>query len=237
MPYAEEKPDVIRDRAPDAATILTPGIVHDLGNLIQVAASAVNIVSAYPKVESEPALAEAVSGAKVSLQRAGALVRETMQLARGHAATVESVNVAECLEQIGAFFGSVGGAGVSLDLRVDAALPAVKCSRLGLENAIVNLVYNARDAMPGGGVVSILASCPLKEGEAEEIVLRVVDRGVGMTSATIARAMEPFFTTKATGLGGLGLPMVRRFVQETHGTIAFESEVGVGTTVTLRLPV
>src|SRR5690606_31538261 len=125
---------------------------------------------------------------------------------------------------------------VRLDIHVEPGLPIVKCDRLGLQNAVLNLLFNARDAMPDDGVVSIRADEISLEPGVSAIALRVADSGVGMTPDTIARALEPFFTTKAGGLGGVGLPMVERFARESGGRVLVESGYGVGTTVTLQLP-
>ena len=109
------------------------------------------------------------------------------------------------------------------------------CSRVGLQSAIVNLLLNARDAMPKGGVIALVAAA-IYEGQVAEVELRVTDNGFGMTRDTLLRSVDPFFTTKTTGLGGLG--------QHGHelrpgagGRLYIESEPGVGTIVTLRLPV
>ena len=100
---------------------------------------------------------------------------------------------------------------------------------------MLNLLFNARDAMPNGGIISIRAQA-IFLGPDEAIELRVADSGLGMKPDTVARAFDPFFTTKSYGLGGLGLPTVHRFVQDVGGRVLIESEFGVGTTVRLQLP-
>jgi signal transduction histidine kinase len=113
----------------------------------------------------------------------------------------------------------------------------VVCNRSDLENAILNLVVNARDAMPGRGTLSITA-VPRRKGRIiTEVAVSVSDTGRGMSSQTMARAFEPFFTTKAALGNGLGLTMVRRFARETGGDVTLRSAPGLGTTVTLLLPV
>ena len=100
---------------------------------------------------------------------------------------------------------------------------------------MLNLVFNARDAMPDGGMIAIEAAAS-GEGRSALIELSVRDTGIGMTPRTVVRAFDPFFTTKSKGLGGIGLPTVKRFVEEAGGSVAIESRLGSGTTVTLRLP-
>jgi CheY-like chemotaxis protein len=102
-----------------------------------------------------------------------------------------------------------------------------------LELAMLNLVINARDAMPGGGTIRVEAR--LDRGV---VVIRVIDQGEGMSAETRQRAFEPFFTTKATGRGtGLGLAQVFGVMEQSGGSIDIDSQVGSGTTITLRLPV
>jgi signal transduction histidine kinase len=119
----------------------------------------------------------------------------------------------------------------SLHMRVHANLPQIQCDPVSLQSAVLNLLLNARDAMPGGGDIAVAAI--ERDGEVE---ICVADNGVGMAPDTVRRAFEPFFTTKADGLGGVGLPMVERFVREAGGRVAVESELGIGTIVMLHLP-
>jgi signal transduction histidine kinase len=212
----------------------TAGIIHDLGNLIQIASSAVNIVARNPSIHTAD-LAAAITGARTSLERAGALVKMTMGIAREQASAFEHVNMAACLAEVEALIQVTWEHRIRLDVQADSNLPIVKCNPLALQNAVLNLLFNARDAMPNGGIISIRAEAILL-GPGEGIELRVADSGFGMKPDTIARAFDPFFTTKCDGLGGVGLPTVARFVQEVGGRIFIESEFGVGTTVRLQLP-
>ena len=154
--------------------------------------------------------------------------------ARGDGAAVEPVSVAACLADIEAFVKATWGPKIHFEFRASADLPLLTCNRISLEATIINLLFNARDAMPDGGVISVVAAT-IHEGDTA-IELRVADNGVGMTEDTVRRATEPFFTTKSTGLGGLGLPLVGRFVQEAGGRLQIESKPGIGTSVTLLLP-
>ncbi len=210
------------------------GIVHDLGNLIQIASSAVNIVARNPTIHTA-GLEPAIDGAKTSLERAGALVRRTIGMASERATAVEQVSVAPCLAEVEALIQATSERTIRLDIQASADLPLVTCDPLALQNAVLNLLFNARDAMPDGGVISIRAVA-ISLGSAPGIELRVADTGVGMKPDTIVRAFHPFFTTKCDGLGGIGLPTVARFAQEVGGRVLIESEYGVGTTVRLQLP-
>jgi signal transduction histidine kinase len=211
------------------------GIVHDLGNLIQVASSALNRVARDPSVSTAPALEPVLDSAKTALQRAGALVRETIGRAQESNREIEHASICACLTEVETLIRSTWEPNLRLDVRAGPDLPAVKCDRLSLLNAVLNLVFNARDAMPDGGLISIGAA-PVVQGPVTLIELRIEDGGIGMTPETVVRAFDPFFTTKGKGLGGLGLPMVKRFAEEHGGSVDVESALGSGTTVILRLP-
>lgn len=213
----------------------TAGIVHDLGNLIQVAASALNRVAREPGVSTAPALQPVVASAQTALQRAGALVRHTIIRARTSHDEIEQTDVKACLDEIRLLFRAASDANVQIEVRSARTLPWVLCDRLGLQSAVLNLVFNARDAMPDGGLIAIDATTIAHDAGAL-VQLRVEDSGIGMTAETMVRAFEPFFTTKGDGLGGVGLPMVKRFAEAHGGSVDIESSFGFGTTVILRLP-
>jgi signal transduction histidine kinase len=156
-------------------------------------------------------------------------------LNRGNASLAgPNCNVAACLANVTALVDQIDDSRFSLELDVEPDLPEVRCNQLGLQSAILNLVFNARDAMAGAGAVLIEAEA-IGAG-VYMVELRVIDGGVGMTGDTIDQAFDPFFTTKSDGLGGLGLPMVEQFIRDSGGEISVDSEPGAGTTVYLRLP-
>jgi signal transduction histidine kinase len=219
------------DRQRGSSAISTAGAIHDLGNLIQIASSAINIVARMPDMSATHS-APMLDRAKTSLEQAGALVRQTMGFMRDRTIASVSSNVSMCLADVANLIGSISESGLAVDVHVEPGLPDVRCDPIGLRRAVLNLVFNARDAMAGHGLISIQARTSLRGG----VEIRVADTGVGMSPATIARVFDPFFTTKSDGLGGIGLPMVERFVRDAGGEIAIVSEPGAGTTVTLRLP-
>jgi signal transduction histidine kinase len=222
---------------PDVGKHATAGIVHDLGNLLQVASSALGIVSRSPNVGAAPALVRVIDSANKSLRRAATLDQQTMRKAREPSDPIEYADVGVCLAEIELLIRTTWPSNIRLETSAVSAFPAVRCSQISLQSAIMNLAFNARDAMPNGGVISI-AVAEISQGDlVKQIEVRVSDDGLGMTQETLARAFDPFFTTKTEGLGGLGLPMVRRFAEEVGGQVEIESEAGAGTAVTLRLPV
>lgn len=226
-------PSVALHRQPTEQS--TAGIVHDLGNLIQVASSALNRVARDPSVSTAPALEPVIASANTALRRAGALVRETIGRAQESHRELGHADVRACLTEVEALIRSAWEPNVHLELRVEADLPPVACDRLGLQNAVLNLAFNARDAMPDGGLISIDAAA-VTQGRSTVVELRIQDSGIGMTQETAISAFDPFFTTKGKGLGGLGLPMVKHLADRHGGSVDIESTFGSGTAVILRLP-
>lgn len=152
------------------------------------------------------------------------------------AAAAEQVSLAACLAEVEALIQITWERGIRLDVQTNSDLPVVRCDPLALQSTLLNLFFNARDAMPNGGVISLRADAISLGSDVTGVELRVADSGVGMKRDTIVRAFDPFFTTKCCGLGGLGLPMVERFARDAGGCVFIESAYGVGTTVTLQLP-
>lgn len=210
--------------------VAAAGVLHDLGNLIQIASSALNIIARTPGMPGshrDPILHRA----RTSLDHAGTIVRQSVVRARDTAAPPPRSDIANCLADIATLIVAREDAELALDIAIEPGLPDIACDSIGLRRAVLNLVLNARDAMGGKGRVRIDALAV-----AGSVDLRVGDRGSGMSPAVLARVFDPFFTTKRDGLGGIGLPMVERFVRGAGGSVSIESELGIGTVVTLRLP-
>jgi signal transduction histidine kinase len=127
------------------------------------------------------------------------------------------------------------GSGITIEVIADPSVPSALADPAELEHALVNLVVNARDAMPNGGTIRIATGVAASPTD-PMVTLTVSDSGTGMDEATRARVFEPFFSTKPEGVGtGLGLPTAWAAVTAWGGTIDVASEPGVGTTFTLRL--
>ncbi len=139
----------------------TAGIVHDLGNLIQVASSALNRVARHPNVSTAPAFDPVIASARTALQRASALVRETVGPAAASHRMPEHASVSACLAEVENLVRSAWETNVRLEVHVGRDLPAAKCDPLGLQYAVLNLVFNAREAMPDGGLIAINAAAVL----------------------------------------------------------------------------
>jgi signal transduction histidine kinase len=174
--------------------------------------------------------------AKTCLEHAGALVHQNIGVIRNRMIADERSSVAKLLSDVATLVDAMGESGLVLDVDVEPNLPKIQCDTIGFRRAVLNLVFNARDALDGHGIVRIEARTIWRGLVAAGVAIRVIDKGIGMSPLTIARVFDPFFTTKSDGLGGIGLPMVARFVRDAGGEVAIESEPGFGTTVTLRLP-
>lgn len=218
--------------APAAAI---PGFAHDLGNLLQAASSAINIIEREASAQAGH-VRRAVEGAKLSIANAGELVRRALEGRRKEVDREAGTDVSKCFADIATVVGGCLDRPSSFEFIVEAELPRAACDELSLYNATLNLVLNARDAAGQDGRVSVQARSLVDDAADRWIEISVADDGIGMTPATIALAFEPFFTTKCAGLGGIGLPMVERFVTAARGAIAIDSEPGTGTIVRMRLP-
>jgi signal transduction histidine kinase len=250
MPLQTDTPMPIRDLSADpfvagraslrleALGLMTAGIVHDLGNIIQILSSSVDVVEQHPTIKATKALRPTVARAVNSLERASVLIKQILGFARETDNKKESVDIALCLGGMERLLRWIGKDRLRIDIDVGPGAPRVVCNRWNFENAILNLALNARDATPQGGALSITAA-PTRNRDhiVTGVTIRVSDTGRGMSEETMARAFDPFFTTKTGDRGtGLGLTMVRRFALEAGGNVSIESAPGNGTTVTLRLP-
>jgi len=232
-PDTQPEPMPADGRFDQGDRLLAAGRVHDLGNLIQLAASALAIMSRSPALES--GLAALVVSARSSLDRAALLVTHALREDRVFASPGQTARIAECLGEVRAAMRGDRRSGIHLDIRCEPGLPDLACDALGLHCAVLNLVLNAREAMGGRGVIRLRArSCGGTSPHMAEI--RITDSGIGMSAEAIAKAFDPSFTTRTGVPGGIGLPMVRRFAEDSGGEVFIESRPGTGTNVILRLP-
>ncbi|MDB5684143.1 MAG: domain S-box protein [Sphingomonas bacterium] len=227
----------------EAMGSLTGGVAHDFNNLLTpIMGSLDMLVRRGLGNERERRL---IDGALQSADRAKTLVQRLLAFARRQPLQPIAVDLGALVEGMAGLIGST--IGPNIDLRVDIAddLPPADADPNQLEMAILNLGVNARDAMPHGGTLTIVAARDsLGDGNrsgleaGEYLRLSVADTGVGMDEATRARAVEPFFSTKGIGKGtGLGLSMVYGLVAQLGGGMAIASEAGQGTKVDLWLPI
>jgi PAS domain S-box-containing protein len=222
---------------------LTGGIAHDFNNLLMAILGSLEIVS--KRLPHDPRVTPFIENAVQGAQRGAALTQRMLAFARRQDLQMGAVDVCDTVRGMGEILDRALGPSILVSTRLPADLPHVLTDKAQLESALLNLAVNARDAMPSGGPLLISAdyrTLPatsanrLKAGG--YVVLSVADRGEGMDEETLARATEPFFTTKGVGKGtGLGLSMVHGLAEQSGGRLLMSSKPGLGTTAELWLPV
>jgi PAS domain S-box-containing protein len=233
---------------------LTGGIAHDFNNMLQGISGAVQLMRRRIAAGRPEEAARYVAAAEASIERAAALTHRLLAFSRRQALAPRLVDVAELAGGMADMIRQTVGPAVALELRLAAPCWPVQCDPHQLENALLNLAINARDAMlPAGGtlivesaqeVLTTRAGAGMSDVEGagfervgEFVRLTVRDSGRGMAQDVMAHAFEPFFTTKPVGQGtGLGLSQVYGFVNQSDGVVRLESVVGEGTSVHLYLP-
>ena len=213
---------------------LTGGIAHDFNNLLTPVVGALDYL--LKRSNLEPRARRIADGALASAERAGKLTSQLLAFSRRQKLEIAPLDVPALLAEFGRCSTSRSATIIRSRSTVEPGAHCVKSDFNQLELALLNLVINARDAMPGGGTIRIDISAD-HDGGRDDVIIRVTDQGEGMSVETQRRAVEPFFTTKTQGRGtGLGLAQVFGLMQQSDGSVDIDSAVGRGTTVTLRLP-
>jgi PAS domain S-box-containing protein len=220
---------------------LTGGVAHDFNNLLTAVIGNLELVRKH--LPSDPRLTRLVEGALQGAQRGASLTQRLLAFARRQDLKVEPRNLVELIRGMANLIERSAGVQVETRFDLPARVPPVLVDANQIELAILNLVVNARDAMPEGGTIAI----KLEEAEAPRgsdlapgpyVRLMVSDTGQGMDPDTLRRATEPFFSTKELGKGtGLGLSMIHGLALQLNGGLRLASAVGRGTTAELWLPV
>jgi PAS domain S-box-containing protein len=226
----------------DALGQLTGGVAHDFNNLLMVISG--HILPIKKAVADHAQLARAAEAISLAAQRGEALTRQLLTFSRRQTVNPTVMDVAARIEEFRKMLASFIGGSARLIVTLAPELWRAKVDANELEVALINLALNARDAMAGGGIVSItaenvvLAKTDTQAGITGEFVaLRVSDTGCGIAPDVLPKVFDPFFTTKEVNKGsGLGLSQVHGFVHQSGGTVSIDSKLGQGTTVTLYLP-
>ena len=221
---------------------LTGGVAHDFNNLLMPIIGSLDMLMRRELgTERERRL---IDGALQSAERAKTLVQRLLAFARRQPLQSAAIDVMQLVKSMADLVDSTTGPQIEVRVDLPENLPAALADPNQLEMAILNLAVNARDAMPQGGVLRIQARQEdVRAGDypgvpaGKFIRLCVSDNGTGMDEATLARAIEPFYSTKGVGRGtGLGLSMVHGLAAQLGGGLTIESTLGEGTTVNLWLP-
>ncbi|MDM0115399.1 PAS domain S-box protein [Variovorax sp. J22R133] len=225
---------------------LTAGIAHEFNNLLLGITGPIELMRRRLGRRRFDGLERYVDAANQSAQRAATLVGRLLAFSRREALDRRPLNVNAIIGAMGELLHRTLGERVRLTVAAGADAGAAMGDMAQLESAILHLAINARDAMPHGGELCISTATVLLGEEdtrhhdlapGRYCAITVTDTGTGMTAEVMAKAFDPFFTTKPIGEGtGLGLSMVYAFAQQSRGLVRIQSQVGVGTTVTLYLP-
>ncbi|HEX4111628.1 MAG TPA: response regulator [Stellaceae bacterium] len=217
---------------------LTGGIAHDFNNLLTVILGNSGLL--LESVGDNAELAELLESIHTAGRNGAELTRRLLAFARQQPLQVREIDLGKYLRESAALLRQPLGPGIALDFAVEDGLPSVRIDPSQFSTVMLNLVINARDAMPSGGTITVVAArvrSPVEAHDGAFVRLAVADTGTGMPPEVAARAIEPFFTTKEVGKGtGLGLSMVYGFVRQSGGQIAIDSKPGRGTTINICLP-
>ena len=221
---------------------LTGGIAHDFNNLLMAIRSGLELLRKRPGLELQAE--KLLENCLQATDRGAALTQRMLAFARRQELSTETVVLSQLVGGMMELLQRALGPAFVIETGFPAGLPAVTADVNQLEMALLNLAVNARDAMPGGGTIAIGAvERDVGQGAVADLApgryvrLSVTDNGAGMDAATLARAADPFFTTKGIGKGtGLGLSMVHGFAQQLGGALQMESEAGHGTSAHIWLP-
>ena len=240
---AEAQEALRQSQKMEAIGQLTGGVAHDFNNLLTPIVGALDMLQRTRiGTERDQRL---IAGAAQSAERAKTLVQRLLAFARRQPLQPTAVDIAKLVAGMADLIRSTSGPQINVVLEARDDLPPAKADANQIEMALLNLSVNARDAMPQGGTLRISAheeeigdDHPAKLRPGSYIRLSVADTGVGMDEATLARAVEPFFSTKGLGKGtGLGLSMAHGLASQLGGALTIQSRPTLGTNVELWLPV
>ncbi len=231
----------------EAVGQLTGGIAHDFNNLLQGITGSLDLVEKRLAQGRLSDLNRFITGAKAAASRAAALTHRLLAFSRRQPLDPRPVCANPLIASMEDLLRRTMGEQITLDLILAPDLWPTLCDPHQLENAVLNLAINGRDAMPDGGKLTIeTCNCELNEHSpfwsrdmqpGAYICISVTDTGIGMSEETIGKAFEPFFTTKPIGQGtGLGLSMIYGFVRQSEGYTKISSQLAAGTSLKLFLP-
>jgi signal transduction histidine kinase len=227
----------------EAVGRLAGGVAHDFNNLLTVITGRTQLL--LTQIGTDPVRRRELELIEQTAERAASLTKQLLAFSRKQVLQPSRLDLNTVVAELASLLRRLIGEDVELTLRATPDLPPVHADRAQIEQVVVNLVVNARDAMPRGGRLAIstgtlkamgLGSDPVPRGE--WVTLAVSDTGHGIARESQPLVFEPFFTTKGPGKGtGLGLSIVYGIVEQSGGRIALESEPGRGTTFTVYMPV
>ena len=226
---------LVQARKMEAVGQLTGGVAHDFNNLLTVVLGNIDMLAR--RTEDDARRARRIDAIRQATERGRDLTRQLLAFSRRQHLSPVSLDVNASIRDFAPLIGQAVGEAVTLDVRLAERPLCAHVDPTQLETALLNLAVNARDAMPGGGVLSIVTRLERTVAGPEQVVIEVRDSGVGMSPEVRERVFEPFFTTKEVGKGsGLGLSQVYGFVRQSEGEVRVDSTPGRGASFQLRLP-
>jgi signal transduction histidine kinase len=221
---------------------MTGGIVHDFRNILAIIGSSLMLAERYSSSDPEK-LRASIGKAQEGVRRGAKLTAQLLIFAKEHDLGAGIGNLNECLKDLESFLKAGAGPEVRVVLQLAPDIPKCLIDQAQFNAAVLNLVVNARDALPKGGTIEIsterwavntaMVDAPLP---GLYVRVQVKDNGQGMSPEVIRRVFDPFFTTKGERGTGLGVPQVSAFMRLINGHVSIASERGVGTTVSLFFP-
>ncbi len=222
----------------DALGQLTGGVAHDFNNLLMVITGSIHTLK--KGIGDDARMQRAITAIETATRRGAALTNQLLTFARRQRVNPEPIDIAARIEAVRDVLDTGVGGAVKLSFDIDRTIWPITVDVAELETALVNLVINARDAMPEGGTITVGAkniTIPAGDDAGDYVGVTISDAGTGIAPDVLHKIFDPFFTTKPVGKGtGLGLSQVHGFAHQAGGTVRVESELGKGTTVTILLP-
>ena len=222
----------------DALGQLTGGVAHDFNNLLMIISGSLHTLK--KGMDDDPRRVRAISAIEAATQRGAALTNQLLTFARRQSLNPQAVDISERIDAVREVLDTGVGSAVTLQFDINRSMWPVMVDVAEFETALVNLVINARDAMPAGGTITVSAHNETLGEEAKAgdyAAISVEDTGTGIAPDVLGKIFDPFFTTKPIGKGtGLGLSQVHGFAHQAGGTVRVDSELGKGTRITMLLP-
>ncbi|WP_426572120.1 PAS domain S-box protein [Aquihabitans sp. McL0605] len=227
----------------ELAAQLGSGLAHDLNNVLAVLRGQLELLG--DEIAPGPQTAKRLAAAQHAVDRASDVATGLLRLSRKPEYAPQTFDLNDLVRSVSDLTSDLLGGGIALQVELDATEPLVLADPHQIEQVLISLVVNARDAMPGGGSLTISTSDSDRLGSKDEpaggassaLSLAVVDSGIGMDAGTRAQVFTPFFTTKPAGSGtGLGLSQALQAVRQARGLIDIDSRPGCGATFTVTLP-
>jgi PAS domain S-box-containing protein len=243
----EREAQLVQSQKLEVVGQLTGAIAHDFNNLLTIILTNLHVLKGELGKVLDADIAEVIEDAESAAQDGASLTRRLLTFARRHPLEAHRMDLDVFIQHTSRFLRRITGSNIELIVKPGGTPLPVRVDRQQLENTVLNLAVNARDAMPGGGTLTIEArrqsvgveGAPSDPGlsTGDYVVVSVSDTGTGMSPEVLQHAVEPFYSTKAMGKGsGLGLSSALVFAQQSGGDLRINSAPGQGTTVSIFLP-